>query len=306
MNKEAQMLLEEEINITHPDKIIWADPEINKVQFLSYLVAVAPVMLPFLRQRALTVIRFPHGAEGPSFFQKNCPDYAPDYVMTAVYRETRAILCNNLRTLIWLGNQLALEYHLPFSRVDSSGPVEIVFDLDPPDDSKFALAIKAAQEMKSIFDRLNIRSFPKLTGSRGLQIHIPLRPASLTYQETRLFTSFVASLLVDAYPDLFTTERLKRRRGGKLYIDYVQHAPGKTMICPYSSRGKAGGKVAAPLFWEEVNEQLQRNRYTIPEMLKRIKHKGNPMAGYFETDNQVLIHIVWKLKEKTFQNNFTH
>jgi len=296
MKTAESILLDRSIQITHPEKPIWQHPLINKQQFIDYLNRAAPMMLPFLSDRALTVIRFPHGVPGTSFFQKNCPDYAPEFIRTYEEDGTRYIVCHDATTLVWLGNQLAVEYHIPFQQVGEEQPKEIIFDLDPPDRSAFPLAIKAAVAMSVLFERLSIVSFPKLSGSRGIQIHIPISGLGLSYSDTRLFTKFISDLLVSQSPEHFTTERLKKYRGGRLYIDYVQHAEGKTIICPYSPRGKEGATVAAPLFWDEVNDALRIELFTIATVLERISKGINPMRGYFEQRNESLLPIIKHLK----------
>jgi DNA polymerase LigD, polymerase domain len=285
-----------EVVITHPDKLIWQDPPINKEQYISYLVKASARLLPFLRNKALTVIRFPDGVPGTSFFQKHCPAYAPEFIQRIKLDDEEWIICNDLSALVWLGNQAAIEFHIPFQTVDSKNPNEVVFDLDPPDRQHFPMAVHAAKEMKQIFDRLHVKSYPKLSGSRGIQIHIPLHHTVMSYSDTRVFTSFIADVLTQKYPDAFTTERLKKNRNGRLYIDYVQHAKGKTIICPYSARGKEGATVAAPLRWEEVTDQLQMETFTIPYVLNRISSVPCPMADYFQQSNESLPAIISSLK----------
>ncbi|BBN99363.1 non-homologous end-joining DNA ligase [Sporolactobacillus terrae] len=291
--------------ITHPEKMIWQNPQVNKLQFLRYLNTVAPLMLPFLAKRRLTVIRFPHGVPGPSFFQKKCPEYAPDFVQTDEAEGSRYILCNTAKTLLWLGNQLAIEYHIPYQKAAVAHPEEIVFDLDPPERTAFPLAIRAALEMKQLFERLSLVSFPKLSGSRGIQIHLPIIGLSLNYQETRLFTAFIAEVLVGRFPELFTIERLKKNRRNRLYLDYVQHAEGKTIICPYSPRGKEGATVAVPLFWHEVDSALNMNAFTVAKVLERVNQGIDPMRHYFECRNHPLLAIIEQLK-KLRKNGFNH
>jgi bifunctional non-homologous end joining protein LigD len=285
-----------DVAVTHPDKLIWKNPPIQKAGYLSYLVQTASRMLPFLEDKTLTVIRYPNGVPGDSFFQKHFSDNLPDFVQTVKEDEENRIICNNLSTLAWLGNQAAVEFHIPFQTAGSEYPDEIVFDLDPPDRRHFPWAVHAAREMKQLFDRLSVKSYPKLSGSRGIQIHLPLHRTRISYAETRLFTSFVATVLTQKFPLEFTTERLKKNRHGRLYIDYVQHAPGKTIICPYSARGKEGATVAAPLRWEEVTDQLQMEKFTIPFMLNRISSEPCPMTDYFQQSNPSLMGIIATLK----------
>jgi bifunctional non-homologous end joining protein LigD len=274
------------VDITHPDKPLWEKPLINKMEYLFYLREIAPYMLPFLYNRTLTVIRFPHGLFGEPFYQKNRPDYAPDFIKSYPLEDINYILCNDLKTLIWLGNQIAIELHIPFQTINSKGPSEIVFDLDPPSKDDFSLAIRAAIYIKEILNQLQLIGFIKTSGSKGLQIHIPLPENQFSYDDTRLFTSFIADFLVSREPDLFTIERLKKNRGNRLYIDYVQHAEGKTIIAPFSARGREWASVAAPLFWEEVDETLKIEHFTVQNTVTRIKKLGNPFQDYFTVKDQ--------------------
>jgi len=270
-----------EVHITHPDKILFPKVNVYKQDYLSYLLEIFNFMLPFLKDRALTVVRYPHGMLGEAFYQKNCPEYAPTFIQTKNIDHIDYILCQDLSTFMWLGNQLAIEFHIPYNTVNENNPVEIVFDLDPPSKDLFSLAIKAAIELKHYFDTFSIQCFPKLSGNKGIQIHIPITGKTLTYEDTRTFTSFFANYLCEKFPDLFTTERMKKNRGNRLYVDYIQHAEGKTIICPYSVRGNENGSVAAPLYWEELNENLKSESFTIDFVVERLKNQGCPMTHYF-------------------------
>lgn len=271
--------------ITHPDKPIWPKSGIQKDDYLMYLQRIAPYMLPFLKDRLLTVIRFPHGVPGESFYQKNSPDYVPDFVATKKMDDINYIMCNDLETLLWLGNQLALEFHIPFQTVHTNNPTEIVFDLDPPSVKEFSLAVEAAQQMKVIFDQFRLHSFVKTSGGKGIQLYIPLEEDSFTYEETGIFTKFICDFLVEQQPKWFTTERLKKNRGNKLYLDYVQHKEGKTIVAPFSPRGNELGLIATPLKWEEVKESLKPDTFTIPSVLDRITKQGDPFK-YFRVNSE--------------------
>jgi bifunctional non-homologous end joining protein LigD len=264
------------ITVTSPDKPIWPKFNIDKDDYLLYLQKAAPYLLPFLRERLLTVIRYPHGAAGEQFYQKHCPEYAPSFIETEQVEDINYIVCNKLETLLWLGNQLALELHIPFQTRDSKNPREIVFDLDPPSVNEFSLAIEAALQMKAIFDQFKLESFVKTSGGKGLQVYIPLPELKYSYEETRLFTEFVCHFLCEQQPNWFTTERLKKNRGNKLYLDYIQHDEGKTIIAPYSPRGSEFGQVATPLTWSEVNESLTPALFTLPTVTERIEKQGDP------------------------------
>jgi bifunctional non-homologous end joining protein LigD len=279
----AQKNLPDDLDISHPDKPLWEKFDIRKADYILYLREISPYILPFLTNRLLTVIRYPHGMFGEAFYQKNCPDYAPEFVQTHSNEGIDYILCNNLKTLVWLGNQIAIEFHIPFQTIHSKGPSEIVFDLDPPSKEYFQLAIKAALLIKEVLDQLNLIGFIKTSGNKGLQIYLPLPENEFTYDDTRLFTSFIAEYLISKEPDSFTIERMKKKRGNRLYVDYVQHSEGKTIVAPYSMRGNEHAGVATPLYWEEVTENLVVESFNMENALKRIRQQGDPFSNYFQT-----------------------
>ncbi|WP_053216058.1 non-homologous end-joining DNA ligase [Guptibacillus hwajinpoensis] len=285
-----------EVGITNPDKLLW--PSITKAEYLTYLSNIAPFMLPCLHNKPLTVIRFPDGIDGEAFYQRNCPEYAPEYISTVQYDDHNQIICSDLQTLLWLGNQAAIEFHVPFSPYDTNKPSEIVFDLDPPSKEAFHLAIKAAQRIKTILDQLHIIGFIKLSGNKGIQIHIPLPHKTFTYNQTKKFTRFIANYLTEKDPDSFTTERLKEKRNGRLYIDYVQHAAGKTIIAPYSARGNKEGLIAAPIKWQELTSTLTPRDYTMKDIRNR---KDDPFSTINEVRNEQPFKPIldWLSKNKT-------
>ncbi|WP_285397795.1 DNA ligase D [Lysinibacillus sp. fls2-241-R2A-57] len=268
------------VQITHPDKPVWPEIGITKDGYLQYLQIISPYLLPFLRNRPLTLIRFPHGVPGESFYQKSSPEKIPEFVSTGWMDNINYLVCNNLETLLWLGNQLALELHIPFQTLQTEYPTEIVFDLDPPSVEQFSLAVRGALDLKEIIDYFKLQSFVKSSGGKGLQLYIPLPENAFSYEEVRVFTEFISRFLCEQKPELYTIERLKKNRHNKLYLDYVQHAEGKTIIAPYSTRGNEKGLVATPLYWEEVNEQLTPDLFTIPAVLERMKKVSNPFKNF--------------------------
>ncbi len=267
------------VEITHPEKELFPKVSLTKLDYIRYLRKMSVIILPFLMRRPLTCIRFPHGVSGESFYQKNTPDYAPPFVETYQEESIEFTLCHNLETLLWLGNQLALEFHIPFQKVNDAYVFEIVFDLDPPSRDQFPLAVKAAVIMKGLFDQLNLHSFVKTSGNKGLQVYIPI-PTGYTWDDTSLFTEFIAHFLVSNYSDDFTIERLKKNRKGRLYVDYVQHGEGKTIIAPYSLRGNEDALVATPLWWHEVNDDLDPGHFTIDVVLQRFQQFGCPFSQF--------------------------
>ncbi len=271
------------VEITHPDKRLFPNNNTTKQQYIHYLEAIAPYLLPFLNNRLLTTIRYPHGLFGESFYQKQCPDYAPEFIMTSRKESIDYIICNSIDSLTWLGNQLAFEFHIPFETIYSEGnPSEIVFDLDPPSKEHFHLAIDAAKMLKDILDSLKLYAFLKTSGNKGIQVYIPLPEKTFTYKESRKFTEFVAQYMVSSKPDHFTIERLKKNRHNRLYIDYIQHSEGKTIIAPYSIRGNNEGSVACPLYWEELTEDLSPKTFTMQHVLSRLNKQADPFENYLK------------------------
>ncbi|WP_339199318.1 DNA ligase D [Solibacillus sp. FSL R5-0449] len=289
----------ENVTITSPDKPVFPASNITKDDYLFYLQTVSPMLLPFLRERLLTVIRYPHGVPGESFYQKNYTENLPDFVTTQLVDDTHFILCNNIESLLWLGNQLALEFHIPFQPVNSEQPTEIVFDLDPPSVDEFGLAVDAALKFKSILDYFELTSFVKTSGGKGMQIYIPLPLHTFSYEETGVFTEFICRFLAQQYPDSFTIERMKKNRGKRLYLDYVQHREGKTIVAPYSARGNDKGLIATPLLWEEVNEKLTPDLFTIANVIKRLESIGNPFKDFREAgERQAFRDVLDQIKGK--------
>ncbi|WAA13879.1 DNA ligase D [Fervidibacillus halotolerans] len=276
-----------QVEITHPNKRLWKNEPGRKKDYIDYLRKIYPYMSPFLKNRVLTVIRYPHGMFGEAFFQKNCPTYAPNFVETYEEKGIRYILCNNVHTLIWLGNQLAIEFHIPFRSIERKHPSELVIDLDPPSKAEFHLAVEAASIIKEdIIDPLGLTAFLKVSGKRGLHLYIPFSSTSpFTWEDTRMFAHFIANYLATKKDSYFTTERLKKLRRNRLYIDYVQYGEGKTIIAPFSVRGNEKASVAAPIFWEELHKPLVPDGFSMPTVLNRLSTVGNPFKGYFQTNN---------------------
>ncbi|MHC8517360.1 DNA ligase D [Sporosarcina sp. ITBMC105] len=288
----------QKVLITHSDKPIWPNRGLVKDDYLLYLQTVAPYILPWLQDRLLTAIRYPHGVGSESFYQKNRPDYAPDFIATHKEEGIEYIVCNDVNTLLWLGNQLALEFHIPFQTVKTKYPTEIVFDLDPPSVTEFTLAVEGALRLKDIFDKFQLRSYIKTSGGKGLQLYIPLFGERCSYEDTRVFTQFACEFLCEQEPKWFTTERLKKNRGGKLYLDYIQHQEGKTIVAPYSPRGTLNATVATPLEWEELNNTLHPEQFTIESVPTRLEQKGDLFRECsINKKPQNLAPIVDRLKE---------
>ncbi|WP_079528885.1 DNA ligase D [Halobacillus hunanensis] len=289
------LLFPEDVEITHPEKILWPERKWSKQDYLMYIRAIAPYMIPFIKDKKLTLIRYPHGVGDESFFQKHRAEHSPDYVEAWKENGETFIVSNELSSLVWLSNQGALEFHIPFQKAAANDPDEIVFDLDPPDRSAFHLSIIAAKLLKHLLDQLNVHGFIKTSGNKGMQLHIPITEGSMSYEETRKFTKSLVDLLVKESPDLFTIERLKKNRGQRLYLDYVQHAEGKTIISPYSARATSEGTVATPLFWHEITEDLNPEDFTIKNVMQRVQEFGCPFQDYHKVRESQPIDVMKQL-----------
>ncbi|MBM7551196.1 DNA ligase D [Thalassobacillus pellis] len=278
-----QLSMPPEINYTNLDKLLYPESGVTKQLLIGYLREVYPYMKPFLDNRILTVIRFPDGVKGEAFYQKHLPEYAPDFIKAT---KEKTQLIDSVEALAWFGNQAAIEYHVPFQQSNSKYPSEIVFDLDPPDDNSFDMAVNAATQLHAIFNNLGLHHFVKTSGGKGLQVYLPLPENTLSYEETAKFTEIIAETLVQYDPDSFTTERLKKNRHGRLYVDHIQHAPGKTIIAPYSPRGREQASVATPIYWAELPEISDPSIFTIHNTLDRLHEKGCPFRTFHEVKNK--------------------
>lgn len=290
---KLNLAIYQNVNLTNLKKRVWLNPLVTKEDYLDYLLMAAEKMLPFLQNRLLTVKRYPDGVEAEGFYQKSTPEYAPEFVEKVLHNGNLFTICDSTETLLWLGNQATIEFHIPFNTYQSNYPAEIVFDLDPPSIGNLDVAVKAALEMKKIFDQFQLMAFAKLSGRKGIQIHLPLNDGKISYQETRVFTEFIARYLIDLFPDLFTIERLKKNRGNRLYIDYIQHEKEKTIICPYSPRETSIPGIAVPLYWSEIKPGITINEYLLPTVKKRLASGINPFEEYFDVKQTAAVkHII--------------
>ncbi|WP_181349323.1 DNA ligase D [Thalassobacillus sp. CUG 92003] len=277
---------------TNLDKQLIPEASITKQDLLCYLREIYPYMEPFLSGRQLTVIRYPDGIHEEQFFQKHLPDYAPEHLKKSSENVQQV---DDYKDLLWFGNQGSLEYHVPFQTLASDFSSEIILDLDPPADSQFSLAVKAASYIKTICDKLGLASFLKTSGNKGLQVYIPLPEHTVTFAETATFNHILADTLVRYEPELFTIERLKKNREERLYIDYLQHAEGKTIIAPYSPRGNTEAGVATPVYWQELESLHSAKQFTMNSVIKRIREHGCPFASYAYMKSQQNLEGFYKI-----------
>lgn len=247
-----------ELVLTRPQRVMWPDVGLTKGDLIQYYLDVAGFLTPHLAQRFLVFTRYPDGIQAPGFYQKHCPEHAPAWVRTEAYwspssrRTLRFVTGAGVATLAWLGNQAAVEIHPWLSRADSREcPDWAVFDLDPAAPAGLPEARIVAGWVKEALDAFGLRGYIKSSGATGFHIYVPLRPV-YTYTQSATFVKYLARLLLDAAPHLITLERVVAKRSGKVYIDYLQNAMGKTVVAPYSPRPRPGAPVSAPLDWSEL------------------------------------------------------
>ncbi|CCQ97234.1 conserved hypothetical protein [[Clostridium] ultunense Esp] len=260
------------LSLSHLDKPFWPRMGVTKKDLMHYYLEISPFLLPHLKDRLITVIRFPDGVEGKFFYQKNKPRYAPEWIPTFSFQGTDYMLVQERATLIYLANQGALEIHVSFHKVPGEEPTSLVFDLDPSVEG-FEMVREAALLIKEELDLLRLPSLVKTSGATGLQIYIPLKKGH-TFPETRRFSSFFARYMTEKNPSLFTIERKVDLREGKIYFDYLQHWRGKSLIAPYSTRARSLPCVSTPLRWEEV-PRVQPEDFTLFQVLERVQKVGD-------------------------------
>ncbi len=259
---------------THTQKLYWKKEKITKGDLLKYYKAVAPRLLPHLKDRPLVMHRFPEGVEGVSFYQKECPANPPSFVKRVkVKHEARTIeyiVVNNLDTLLYVVNLGCIELH-PFSAKAKKlkAPDYLILDLDPEAIS-FSAVVKTAQVLHTILEERKLRSYCKTSGSRGLHIYVPLKKA-MSYDKVRALAKEIAQEAHERLPDSTSLERLPKKRQKRVYIDFLQNRPMQTVVAPYSVRAKPGATVSTPLAWSEVKEGLDPRKFTIKTVLKRKK-----------------------------------
>jgi bifunctional non-homologous end joining protein LigD len=278
-----------ELKLSNLGKVLYPEAGFTKRQLINYYAAVAPVILPHLQGRPLTVVRWPDGVQGKSFFQKQSPAHRPEWVHTATVpasgKPIDYTLAEDLPTLVWLANLAAIELHVPLARADAiDRPGAVVFDLDPGAPAGVLECARVALSLQGMFEHLGLRTLVKTSGSKGLQVYIPLNDPAVTYEQTKPFARAVAELLEAEEPELVVSRMTKTRREGRVLIDWSQNDEKKTTVCAYSLRATERPTVSTPLEWQEVRQALEageaeRLRFEADGVLARVAERGDLMAG---------------------------
>jgi DNA polymerase LigD, polymerase domain len=285
------------VPVSNLDKVFYPETGFTKGQVIDYYIRISPVLLPHLKDRPLTLKRYPDGVEGGFFYEKRCPSYRPEWIQTATVwsdhheEEINYCLANDLPSIVWAANLGDLELHTFLAKQqDVERPTMVVFDLDPGPPANILQCAQVAQWLKDELDGLELQSFPKTSGSKGLQIYIPLN-TPVTYEVTKPFARTMAERLTREHPELVIAKMEKRLRAGKVFVDWSQNDSHKTTVCAYSLRAKERPTVSTPLEWEEVTTALKKRdadrlTFVSDEVLKRVEQQSD------------LFEPVLKLKQK--------
>jgi len=271
------------LKFTNLDKLYFPDDEYTKRDLLNYYNAVAPLLLPHLKDRTLSLKRYPNGIRGEYFFQKNTPVGYPGWLRTESIGEAgkkiRYVLADDRAALLYLTNLGCIDQNPSMSRVGSlENPDFILIDLDPHE-CAFAKIVEAALLVKQKLDSIGLTGYPKTTGGDGLHIYVPIEP-HYTFEQARSFAEVIARLLAAERPDLFTTPRsVEKREKNRVYFDYLQLGESKTISAPYVVRAYAGAPVATPLAWDEVRPDLEPGQFTLANAMERFSRVGDLFAG---------------------------
>jgi bifunctional non-homologous end joining protein LigD len=286
------------LSLSNLDKVFYPETGFTKGQLIDYYTRVAPVLLGHLRGRPLTLKRYPNGVTGAYFYEKQCPSHRPEWVATAPVwsrHNSRTIdfcLADDLPTLVWLANLADLELHTSLAlAVDVTAPTIVAFDLDPGPPATIVECAEVALELRTVFEHLDLEAFPKTSGSKGMQVYVPLN-TPVGYGDTSPFAKALAQLLERRRPELVVSDMKKTLRKGKVLVDWSQNAQHKTTVCVYSLRARAQPTVSTPLLWEEVEAVVESRDpddlvFTSADVLDRVAEHGDCFAGVLELEQRL-------------------
>jgi bifunctional non-homologous end joining protein LigD len=278
-----------EVKLSNPDKVLYPEADFTKRDLVDYYVAIAPVLLPHLEGRPLTLKRYPDGVQAGHFFEKQAPSHRPQWVQTvSVPSERRKgidfVLAQDLPTLVWLANLADLELHTQLHRGDAlARPTMLVFDLDPGPPAMIVECCRVALWLQGMFDGLRMQSFAKTSGNKGLQVYVPLNTEGVTYDQTKTFAKAVAELLEQEEPELVVSRMTKTLRKGKVFVDWSQNDQHKTTVCVYSLRAREQPTVSTPVSWDEVAAAAESGKperlvFDWRQVLERVADRGDLFA----------------------------
>jgi len=271
--------------VSNLDKVLYPKAGFTKGDVIDYYVKISPFLLPHLKNRPITLKRYPDGVEGFFFYEKKCPSHRPAWIKTARVAKSDGsdinyCLMNDLPALVWAANLADLELHTFLHKAPAlMRPTTLAFDLDPGPPADILLCCKVGLWLKTLFDALGMKSFAKTSGSKGLQVYVPLNTA-VTYARTKAFSHRIAELLEKQFPKTVVSKMQKNLRGGKVLVDWSQNDDHKTTINVYSLRAKERPTVSTPVSWEEVTGALKKKSakalsFETVDVLRRVKKMGD-------------------------------
>jgi DNA ligase D len=271
------------LSITHPDKVFFAERKDTKLDLVRFYQAVAEPLLAAMGGRPVLLQRFPNGAGGSSFFQKRVPDNRPDWLETTIVETpngttSRALVAADLAHVLWAVNLACLGFHVwPTRAADLEHADELRIDLDPTPGVTFPMVQEAAQEVRAVLDEMGVTGLPKTTGNRGIPVYVRLQPRWTSY-EVRAAAVAVARELERRRPDLITAAWWKEERGRRVFVDFNQNAPHKTIFGAWSVRARPGAQVSTPFSWAEL-EEIEPDKLTIATVPARVRDLGDPWTA---------------------------
>ena len=278
-NPDSPPIPRREVALSNLNKVFWKDEKYTKGDLIEYYRTISPWLMPYLRDRPVVLTRFPDGIDGKSFYQKDAPEFAPDWIRTFpiwsndTQRDINYFVCDDVDSLVYIANLGTIPLHIWMSRVGSLElPDWCVIDLDPKD-ATFADVIRCATVLHRICDEIKLPNYVKTTGKTGLHIMIPLGK-QCTYEQSRYIGELLARLVIKELGSIATIMRTINKRGEKVYIDFLQNRHGQLIVAPFSVRPLAGATVSMPLTWDEVNDDLDPKNYTIRNALERMESLG--------------------------------
>lgn len=273
-----------EIEVTSPDRILFPKSGITKEELVDYYAAVADIMMPYMKNRLITMHRFPEGIDHEGFYHKDAPDYFPKWIKRKKVKKkddgfVRYVVCTEPATLVYLAQQACITPHIWLSKIEKLNyPDRLIFDLDP-ENQPFSFVQKVAFDLKEILESIGLTPFVMTTGSKGMHVTVPL-DKKMRFDDVRHFANKLAGHLVAQDSAHLTLEMRKEKRRGRLFIDTLRNAYGATGVAPYAVRSREGAPVATPLYWDEVGKKtLKADKYTIKNIFSRLARGGDPWSG---------------------------
>jgi bifunctional non-homologous end joining protein LigD len=277
------------LNLSNLEKVLYPETGFTKGDVVHYYLKIAPIVLPHLRDRAITLKRYPNGVDSTFFYEKRCPVHRPEWVTTAEIQSGRSgnrinyCVIDDAESLVWIANLASLELHTLLSKVDDpTRPTMMVFDLDPGPPAGMIEAMQIAVRLRDLLKRLGLQSFPKTSGGKGIHLAVPLN-TPVSFDDTKSFSRAIAMLLEQQDPKHVVSNMRKDLRTGKVFVDWSQNDEHKTTACAYSLRARAHPTVSTPITWKELESALKRKAanlvtFEVPDVLKRVASKGDLFA----------------------------